>query len=244
MSGRGPGFPSRGWFFPIDTPRGRSCGFGPRQPTLDVQGRARNAELPSPEVSLARGPRRSQRLCYQCQDRSRPDSAHPRMAIRNRHWLGGGAMLRLARQTSQGVCAAGGSNSRSGSDQTKAVSAAVVQARTRPRERPKARLPSADGTSQGASQALSGRPSSAPRRGADLGSSEDGDPEQTLGGRWPCCGSPDRFRKESARQATAARGSTANRRQRLRPGSSHRGSGQEATRPAMASGRTFVGRET
>lgn len=44
----GPGFPSRGWFFPTDTPRRPSYGFGQRQPTLDVQGRARNAELPSP----------------------------------------------------------------------------------------------------------------------------------------------------------------------------------------------------
>jgi hypothetical protein len=46
----GPGFPPRGSLFPADTLRRLFSGFGQRQPTLDVQGRAPDAELPGPEA--------------------------------------------------------------------------------------------------------------------------------------------------------------------------------------------------
>lgn len=68
----------------------------------------------------------------------RSDSARPRMAIGGRHWVGGGAMLWIAKQVPQGAHEAGHSISRSGSEQAAAASAGAVQSRTRPRERPKA----------------------------------------------------------------------------------------------------------
>jgi hypothetical protein len=154
-SGKGGlGFPSGGWFFPVDTPR--------RRLTVSARGSQRWMSREERGTRSCRAPREPRKRSTEFSaallpvpGHGRSDSVRPRMAIGGRHWVGGGPCCGLPNRfrkepTRQATASPGlGANRRS------RLRLGRSNRVPGPENVRRLRLSSANGTSQGASEALS-----------------------------------------------------------------------------------------